>query len=106
MDDIGVIATMSGVAIHDGWKPYRSYDVVHALCNAHHLRELTGVVEHFDQDWADQMIDLLLDAKEAVEVPRPRAAAARRQGPALDPRALRKARRQGLGSQRAAERGG
>ncbi len=24
MDDIGVIATMSGVAIHDGWKPYRS----------------------------------------------------------------------------------
>ena len=67
MDDVGVIAKMTGVAVHDGWKPYRSYDVVHALCNAHHIRELAGVVEHFDQDWADEMIDLLLDAKEATE---------------------------------------
>lgn len=45
MDDIGVIAKMTGVAVHDGWKPYRSYEVTHALCNAHHIRELTGVVE-------------------------------------------------------------
>jgi transposase len=67
MDDIGVIAKMAGVAIHDGWKPYRSYEVTHALCNAHHIRELTGVVERFSQEWADEMIDLLLDAKEAVE---------------------------------------
>jgi transposase len=35
MDDMGVIEAMTGVAVHDGWKPYRSYDVVHALCNAH-----------------------------------------------------------------------
>jgi hypothetical protein len=34
MDDMGVIAKMTGVAVHDGWKPYRAYDVVHALCNA------------------------------------------------------------------------
>lgn len=67
MDDIGVIAKMTGVAVHDGWKPYRAYEVVHALCNAHHLRELAGVFERFDQDWADEMIGLLLDAKEAVE---------------------------------------
>ena len=67
MDDMGVIAKMTGVAVHDGWKPYRSYDVVHALCNAHHLRELDGVVERFGQEWAEQMITLLLDAKEAVE---------------------------------------
>lgn len=67
MDDMGVITKMSGVAIHDGWKPYRSYEIPHALCNAHHIRELTGVVERFDQRWADDTIDLLLDAKEAVE---------------------------------------
>jgi transposase len=67
MDDVGVIAKMSGVAIHDGWRPYRAYEMVHALCNAHHLRELAGVFERFDQDWADEMIRLLLDAKEAVE---------------------------------------
>ena len=35
MDDMGVIAEMAGVAIHDGWKPYRSYEVTHGLCNAH-----------------------------------------------------------------------
>ncbi len=35
MDEMGVIATMRGVAVHDGWKPYRSYDVLHQLCNAH-----------------------------------------------------------------------
>ncbi len=40
MDELGVIAAMTGVAIHDGWKPYRHYDVDHGLCNAHHLREL------------------------------------------------------------------
>ena len=34
MEEMGVIAKMTGVAIHDGWKPYRAYDVVHALCNA------------------------------------------------------------------------
>jgi len=67
MDDMGVIAKMSGVAVHDGWKPYRAYEVIHALCNAHHLRELQGVIERFDQDWAEEMIGLLLDAKEAVE---------------------------------------
>jgi hypothetical protein len=35
MDDLGVIGEMSGVAVHDGWKPYRHYDIDHALCNAH-----------------------------------------------------------------------
>lgn len=67
MDDIGVITKMAGTAVHDGWKPYRSYDVVHALCNAHHLRELKGVSERFGQLWATEMASLLLDAKEAVE---------------------------------------
>ncbi len=40
MDDLGVIGEMAGVAVHDSWKPYRRYDVDHASCNAHHLREL------------------------------------------------------------------
>jgi transposase len=67
IDEIGVMAKMAGVAIHDGWKPYRTYDVVHSLCNAHHVRELEaiGTAEH--QIWAKEMIDLLLDARELVE---------------------------------------
>ena len=35
MEEMGVIEKMTGVAVHDGWKPYGAYDVVHALCNAH-----------------------------------------------------------------------
>jgi transposase len=67
MDAMGVIEKMSGVAVHDGWKPYRSYDVIHALCNAHHLRELEGVGVVWDQGWANDMIGLLVEAKGAVE---------------------------------------
>ncbi len=67
MDAMGVIAKMTGIAVHDGWKPYRAYDVVHALCNAHHLRELEGVGVVWDQGWANEMIDLLIEARDAVE---------------------------------------
>jgi transposase len=67
MDAMGVIAKMQGTAVHDGWKPYRSYDVLHQLCNAHHARELEAVAVGWDQGWADEMIGLLAEAKEAVE---------------------------------------
>ena len=58
---------MSGIAVHDGWKPYRSYDVVHSLCNAHHLREFDGIGVVWDQGWANDMTTLLFEANEAVE---------------------------------------
>ncbi len=67
IDEMGVMAKMKGIASHDGWKPYRIYDVVHQLCNAHHLRELEAVAVVHDQGWADEMIGLLVQAKEAVE---------------------------------------
>jgi hypothetical protein len=28
----------SGIAVHDGWRPYADFDVTHALRNRHHLR--------------------------------------------------------------------
>jgi transposase len=67
MEDLSVISKMSGIAIHDGWRPYRRYDVVHELCNAHYLRELEAVGAVFDQGWAKEMIALLLEAKHSVE---------------------------------------
>jgi transposase len=70
MDDLGVIGSMSGVAVHDGWKPYRHYGVDHALCNAHHLRELTAVAVGWDQGWAGELAGLLVEAKHAVEATR------------------------------------
>lgn len=70
MDDLGVIGAMTGVAIHDGWRPYRRYDVVHALCNAHHLRELAAIGMVWDQGWANDLATVLVDAKTAVDTAR------------------------------------
>lgn len=65
MDSAGVIGALapSSVLVHDGWKPYATYGVAHALCNAHHLREVTAVVENQSDQvpWADAMIRLLVE---------------------------------------------
>lgn len=46
MDDAGVLPEFTGVAVHDGWKPYQSYEqAIHALCAGHHLRELLAAEE-------------------------------------------------------------
>jgi transposase len=46
MDAIGVLPTFAGVAVHDAWAPYDTYtNMIHALCNAHALRELIYVVD-------------------------------------------------------------
>lgn len=67
MDAAGVLPSFTGVAVHDGWAPYRGYEnSLHALCGAHHLRELTGAQEA-GQMWALAMICLLLDTKDHVE---------------------------------------
>ena len=59
MNDIGVLPMFSGVLCHDHWKPYFTYDCTHALCNAHHLRELERAWEQDGQTWAQQMQGLL-----------------------------------------------
>jgi hypothetical protein len=47
MTAAGVLPFFGGIAVHDAWKPYDSYDNVagHALCNSHLLRELIAVTE-------------------------------------------------------------
>jgi hypothetical protein len=41
MSDAGVPPGFRGVAVHDGYASYRTFkEALHALCNAHHLREL------------------------------------------------------------------
>jgi transposase len=72
-DAIGILPSYRGVSVHDGWKPYRHYTQCrHALCNIHHLRELTFVEEQEQQPWAKEFKGLLLAMKAAVEQARAR----------------------------------
>jgi len=70
MNSSGILPSFHGIAVHDCWKPYWSYDAVtHAICCAHLLRELTGVSEnHPEQSWAEKMKKLLLRMKKVKEV--------------------------------------
>jgi transposase len=53
--------------MHDFWSPYLAYDCDHGFCNAHLIRELTGIDENFRQKWACEMIDLLLSIKKQTD---------------------------------------
>jgi transposase len=62
-----------GVIVHDHWKPYYTMEgVKHALCNAHHLRELKALVEIEKEDWAGKMQRLLRRACHAANLARER----------------------------------
>jgi transposase len=68
LDDIGILPERKGTAVHDGYSSYDQYaDLLHARCNAHHLRELVFLVEQHEQEWAAKMIDLLVDIKNRVD---------------------------------------
>lgn len=66
IDDINILPRFKGCAVHDSFKPYFAYDGLHALCNAHHLRELKYLYEEDGQIWAKQMKDCLIDIKRRV----------------------------------------
>lgn len=66
-ETMGILPVFEGRCVHDGWKPYFKFGCLHALCNAHHLRELTGVAEEDCQEWPGEMIDLLLEIKRTAE---------------------------------------
>ena len=67
MNEIGILPRFKGVLCHDHWKPYYRYDFSHALCNAHHLRELTRAWEQDKQAWAKEMEQWLKTINIAVD---------------------------------------
>ena len=74
-----LLAKVTGIVVHDHWKPYYTMTgVLHALCNAHHLRELKALVEIEKEDWARKMQRLLRRACHATNL-------AREQGVPLKP---------------------
>jgi transposase len=55
-----LLTNIAGIVVHDHWKPYYTMQgVLHALCNAHHLRELKALVEIEKEEWARKMQRLL-----------------------------------------------
>jgi transposase len=57
-----------GVLVHDHFKPYYTLpNIKHALCNAHHLRELKALIDIEKEPWAKKMYRLLLKANRAVK---------------------------------------
>ena len=74
-----LLENVLGIVVHDHWKPYYTLQgVLHALCNAHHLRELQALVEIEKEDWARKMQRLLRRACHAINL-------AREQGITLSP---------------------
>jgi transposase len=67
-----LLANVTGIVVHDHWKPYYTLEGVrHALCNAHHLRELKALVE-IEENWARRMQRLLRRACHATNLARDR----------------------------------
>jgi transposase len=64
-----MLATLrGGVIVHDHFKPYFTLpEVDHALCNAHHLRELKALIDIEKEPWARKMSRLLTRAARQVE---------------------------------------
>lgn len=67
MQALGIAPLFHGTSVHDGLMSYWGFDCQHALCHAHHLRELTFVEDEFKQEWAGKMKELLLRMKARVE---------------------------------------
>jgi transposase len=68
MDEMGILPAFTGTLVTDALASYTVYGNAQALCGAHVLRELIAVTEDTrrDQAWAKAMIDVLIEAKDAV----------------------------------------
>lgn len=45
MEEGAVLSAFHGIAVHDCWASYWSYGSAHAICCAHLLRELNGILD-------------------------------------------------------------
>lgn len=61
MYDMSVLPVYEGILMHDFWKSYNEFGCGHALCNVHHLRDLTFCHEIEKSSWAGQAKQLLVD---------------------------------------------
>lgn len=68
-----MLAGVVGIIVHDFWRAYFTLtNVLHALCNAHHLRELQALVTIEQESWARAMFRFLRHACHAAHLARSR----------------------------------
>ena len=71
-----LLAGLRGILVHDHWASYfKVKGVLHAMCNAHHLRELEPLAELDGEAWARAMQQLLRRANRAAWIARERGQA-------------------------------
>lgn len=61
-ESLGLLQQFRGVLVHDGLLAYKALACEHALCNQHHLRELTHLLEEQGLAWAGDIIHVLTHA--------------------------------------------
>jgi transposase len=67
-DAIGILPQFHGTMVHDGYRSSPQYtQCEHALCHAHHLRDLRFFHEQEQQQWAGHLKDHLLVCHSTVE---------------------------------------
>lgn len=70
-EEIGILPRRRGLVVHDDYASYYRFEKAqHASCNAHHLRELLFIQERYQQAWAKELAQLLLEIKQTVETVR------------------------------------
>ncbi|MFZ0446755.1 MAG: IS66 family transposase [Bacillus sp. (in: firmicutes)] len=68
MNEINLLPEFKGIAVHDCLASYFVYEKCeHAVCNAHLLRDLKAVYEQTNQTWTQDMMEILLLAKQQRE---------------------------------------
>jgi transposase len=64
---MGILPSYGGVLVHDHLRGLYDFTCDHAECNAHILRYLKAAVENKKRVWAENMIKLLLEAKDGKD---------------------------------------
>ncbi len=67
VDAMDILPHVQGTLVHDAWATYFLYETEHALCHAHHLRDLTAIIENDEHEWAQKMHTFLLATKAVVD---------------------------------------
>lgn len=68
IDEIGILPSFTGTAIHDRWESYFRYtDCRHGLCGAHLLRDLRFVFEQEKEAWAGELRVCLEQMNKAIK---------------------------------------